>query len=181
MRMMRRVSILLCKPIINDWMQLQGFQNSVEVVYEIGPPTMGRLGRNQSLSRAKFLSLEGRLSTWRRLVTVESSATAIAWTKEECQMFQTIWKRRIKTNPPVECWELALTPDQLRTWKVGSYKTLLRSPKSMMLLRKMMWIPCQRRSTIVVEERWQMINQGTQFKWKLKLQLWVTLQELLRI
>ena len=176
MRMTRRVSILLYRPITNDWMQPQGFQNLVEVVYEIGPPTMGRLGRNLSSSQARFPSLEARLSIWPQ---VESSAIATASMKEECPMFHQIWGRRTKTNHRAGCWELALTPDQLRTWKEGSYKTLLQSHKSMMLLRKMMWIQNQKRSSIDAVELWQMIYLETQLVWP-KLRLWATPPESLR-
>ena len=63
MKMMRRVSILLYRPIINDRMRLQGFLILVIVVYEIDLRITVRLVLNLSSSKeAKFPKLVAILS-----------------------------------------------------------------------------------------------------------------------
>ena len=72
MKMMRRVSILLYRPIINDRMRLQGFLILVIVVYEIDLRITVRLVLNLSSNReVKFLNLVVILSMRHQVVIVE--------------------------------------------------------------------------------------------------------------
>ena len=72
MKMMRRVSILLYRPIINDRMRLQGFLILVIVVYEIDQRITVRLVLNLSSNReVKFLNLVVILSMRHQVVIVE--------------------------------------------------------------------------------------------------------------